>query len=116
MKRLAQIIILFYAPSWFWMKSHPLSIDGPLNLLKMVQFSQKLTAQEQKMAHKTIQRNGFYAHPESILRSMLADSVKSRREKAVAKIIELRDESAQVEERKEEGGPGEEMEKEEEDE
>ena len=68
----------------------------------MVQFSRKLTIAEQKVAHKTIQRNAFYAHPENILRSMLADNDKSLREKAVAKVIELRKEARQGHE--EEGG------------
>ena len=85
LKRLVYIIINFHAPCWFWIKSHPHCQDGPKNLLKMIEFSRKLTLQEQKIAHKTIQRNGFYAHPESILRSMLADEDHSLREKAVEK-------------------------------
>ena len=52
LKRLAHI--LFYAPSWFWIKSHPHSVDGPRNLLKMVEFGRKLTAPEQKIANRVI--------------------------------------------------------------
>ena len=114
LKRLAHIIILFYAPSWFWIKSHPRSVDGPKNLFKMVEFGRKLTAPEQKIANRVIQRNGFYAHPESILRTMLADSDKSLREKGVEKIIELRDQSAQQRHQDERGGIEEEEEEEEE--
>ena len=55
----------------------------------MIEFARKLTVPEQKIAHKTILRNAFYAHPETILRSMLADSDKSNRERATAKIIKL---------------------------
>ena len=88
LKRLAYIVVNFYAPCWFWIKSHPHCKDGPRNLLKMISFSRKLTAQEQKIAQKTIQQNGFYAHPEAILRSMLADNDQSLREKAVEKIRE----------------------------
>ena len=76
----------------------------------MVQFSRKLTIAEQKVAHKTIQRNAFYAHPENILRSMLADNDKSLREKAVAKVIELRKEARQGHEEEGEGEKGEEEE------
>ena len=35
-------IIHFWAPSWFQIKTHPRAIDGPRNLLKMVQYRQKL--------------------------------------------------------------------------
>ena len=37
-----------------------------------------------------MQRNGFYTHPENILRSMLADDDKSLRERAVTKILAMR--------------------------
>ena len=93
LKRLAHIVIEFYAPSWFWIKSHPHCKDGPKNLLKMISFSRKLTAQEQQIAQKTIQRNGFYAHPECILRSMLADDDQSLRERAVKKILSIREDA-----------------------
>ena len=49
----------------------------------MIKFSRKLTLQEQKIAHKTIKQKCFYAHPESILRFILADEHQSLREKAV---------------------------------
>ena len=76
----------------------------------MIEFARKLTVPEQKIAHKTIQRNAFYAHPENILRTMLADSDKSNRERATAKIIELQKETAQQVEEEEDkkGEPGEE--------
>ena len=95
LKRLVYIIINFHAPCWFWIKSHPHCQDGPKNLLKMIEISRKLTLQEQKIAHKTIQRNGFYAHPESILRSMMADEDQSLREKAVEKIRSIRKDAAE---------------------
>ena len=62
LKRLVNAIIKFYAPSWFHIKTHPHCKDGPKNLLKMIQLSKNLNADEQKVAHKTIQRNKFYAH------------------------------------------------------
>ena len=84
-KRLVFIIIQFYAPSWFFIKSHPSAKDGPRNLLQMIHFSRALAPIEQEVAQKVIQRNGFFAHPENILRSMLADEDKGYREKAVNK-------------------------------
>ena len=87
--------INFHAPCWFWIMSHPHCQDGPKNLLKMIKFSRKLTLQEQKIAHKTIQQNGFYAHPESILRFILADEDQTLREKAVEIIRSIRKDTAE---------------------
>ena len=61
LKRLTHISVEFYVPSWFWIKSHPHCVDGPKNLLKMIEFSRKLKPVEQKIAQKSIQRNGFWA-------------------------------------------------------
>ena len=69
--------------------SHPHCVDGPKNLLKMIEFSRKLKPKEQKIALKSIQRNGFYAHPEAILRSMLADDNQALRQQAVDKILAI---------------------------
>ena len=121
LKRMAFIVIQFYAPCWFWIKSHPKSIDGPKNLLKMIEFSRKLSKKEQEVAQKAIQRNAFYAHPEVILKTMLADEDEAKRKKAVSMILQLRaakegeqDEKGEEEREKEEDGYDEEDEEEEE--
>ena len=54
LKRLTHISVEFYVPSWFWIKSHPHCVDGPKNLLKMIEFSRKLKPKEQKIAQKSI--------------------------------------------------------------
>ena len=56
----------------------------------MIEFSRKLSKPEQLIVQKTIQRNGFYAHPENVLLSMLADEDAMVRERAVDKILALR--------------------------
>ena len=101
-------------PSWFWIKSHPHCVDGPKNLLKMIEFSRKLKPVEQKIAQKVIQRNGFYAHPEAILRSMLADEDPSLRKQAVEKILAIRADLAKTAEEDEEEEEEEEVEEEDE--
>ena len=75
---------------------------GPKNLLKMIEFSRKLKPVEQKIAQKSIQRNGFYAHLEAILRSMLADEDPSLRKQAVEKILAIRADLAKTTEENEE--------------
>ena len=79
----------------------------------MIEFSRKLKPKEQKIAQKSIQRNGFYAHPEAILRSMLADDNQALRQQAVDKILAIRADFAKT---AEEDGEEETEEEEEEDE
>ena len=110
LKPLTHISIESYVPSWFWIKSHPHCVDGPKNLLKMIEFSRKL---KQKIAQKSIQCNGFYAHPEAILRSLLADDDQSLRQQAVEKVLAIRADLAKT---TEEDGEEETEEEEEEDE
>ena len=71
--------------------------------MKMIEFSRKLEPEEQTIVQRTMQRNGFYAHPENVLRSMLMDEDVSIRDKAVRKILEIRrgdlvDEEGEMEE------------------
>ena len=90
----------------------------------MIEFSRKLSNKAQAVAPKVIQQNGFHAHPENVLKSMLADENVSFWEKAVENIIYIRNKrpiaSVHEEEGKgeeeEEEGEGEEGEEEEEDE
>ena len=102
LKQLTHISVEFYVPSWFWIKSHPHCVDGPKNLLKMIEFSRKLKPVEQKIAQKSIQHNHFYAHPKAILRSMLADEDPSLRKQAVEKILSIRADLAKTTEENEE--------------
>ena len=83
-------IIHFYGPSWFQIKCHPRSTDGPKNLFKMVQFSKKLKKNLQETAQKVMQRNGYFAHPEAILLLMLADENEEIRAQAVNTILTIR--------------------------
>ena len=98
LKHLVTAIIKFYAPSWFHIKTHPHCIDGPKNLLKMIQLSKNLTESEQKVAHKAIQRNAFFGQPEQVLLTMLNDKEKEIRKRAVDKIVSLRQTKAAEEE------------------
>ena len=58
--------------------------------MKMIEFSRQLSKPEQLLIQKTIQRNGFYAHPENILLSMLADKDVTVQGRAVDTILALR--------------------------
>ena len=83
-------IVNFYAPSWFHIKTHPNCTDGPKNLFKMVENSRKLSLNLQEIVQKVLQRNGYFAHSEAILLSMLADSNGDIRAQAVNTILTIR--------------------------
>ena len=89
-QKLVHAIVAFYGPSWFWIKTHPKSIDGPKNLMAMIQFSRKLEKPLQKIVQRVIQRNGYFAHPKAILLAMLADDDDGIRARAVNTILTMR--------------------------
>ena len=55
----------------------------------MIEFSRELNKEEQLVAQRVIQRNGFYAHPENVLEAMLTEKDVSFRQMAVEKILTL---------------------------
>ena len=59
------------------------------NYFKMVQTACKLGKGLQKVVQKTLQRNAYFAHPEAILLSMLADSDGVIRAQAVDTILTI---------------------------
>lgn len=83
-------IIHFYGPSWFQIKTHPKCVDGPRNFFKQVQYQQKLGKELQKVVQKSMQRNGFFAHVEAILITMLNDPNPEIRAIAVNIILTIR--------------------------
>ena len=95
-RKLIHSIIHHYAPSWFQIKTHPRCVDGPKNLYKMVEYQRKLEPDLQKEVQTVMQRNAYFAHPEAILLSMLADSDEEVRSQAVNTIMTIRMKSDQA--------------------
>ena len=71
--RLARIIMYVYAPSWFFIKSHPRLVDAAKNFFQLIKLSAVLRQDEKKIFQKIMQINCFSAHPESILIAMITD-------------------------------------------
>ena len=55
-KDLIHAMVVFYAPSWFQVKTHPKCTDGSKNLMAMIGFSRKLD----KRLQKIVQRVGLH--------------------------------------------------------
>lgn len=87
---IATFIIKVYAPMWFYIKTKPTIKDAPLNLWRTISLSRYLNDDLRKIVDNTIQRNGFFAHPESVLVAMLADNRKHFRELAIRRILSIR--------------------------
>ena len=83
-------IIHFYAPAWFTIKTHPKCTDGPKNVMNMIKCSKKLSPESRKIVRASMQRNGYFAHPEAILLAMLSDEDIELRSRAVNQILTMR--------------------------
>lgn len=79
-----------YAPMWFHIKTKSRIKDASLNLWRTINFSRYLKDDLRKIVDTTIQRNGFFAHPESLLVAMLADDRRHIRELSVRRILSIR--------------------------
>ena len=95
LKILVEFCLKIYFSSWFDIKLNSEITDAAVNYFRMlkriVQFPHKPTRDlalktlkpTRDLALKTLMRNGFSAHPENIILSMLADSDQIVRSQAV---------------------------------
>ena len=60
----------FSAPMWFTIKCLPNIGDGAKHAFRVIQPD----THRRQIARKTVQRNAFFAHPECVLSTMMADS------------------------------------------
>lgn len=94
LREIARFIIKVYAPMWFHIKTNPSIRDAPKNLWRSISLSRYLRDDLKQIMDNTIQSNGFFAHPESLLVAMLADERKHIRQLAVRRILSLRTKKA----------------------
>lgn len=86
----AEYIMKVYAPFWFAVKLEPLATKGSRHVFKMMQWIRQLPEDIQKVVRGSIQINGFFCHPESILLSMITDDDENIRDEALKKILKAR--------------------------
>lgn len=89
-KELVHAIVVFYAPSWFQVKTNPKCTDGPKNLMAMIRFSRKLDKRLQKIVQRVLQNNGYFAHSDAIQLTMLTEKHPAPRARAVNQILTIR--------------------------
>lgn len=91
--KLVKYIVKVYAPSWFAIKTSSSCIDGSKLLHQMILRTQYLKGTDKKIIEKSISWNGFYAHPENILLSMVFDENEDIRSKGIQLIKSAKEES-----------------------
>lgn len=98
--QLARYVVDVYAPMWFLVKCQPSCLDGAKHIHQFILHTRYLPDNLREIIDKTVQRNGFFAHHECILLSMLADNdpvlsqlasrrIISAREKVVANSVRI---------------------------
>lgn len=87
---LVNYIMKVYAPFWFRVKLKSSCVEGSRHLFSLIEACKLLPEKVKKIVYPVIQRNGFYAHPENILLSLLTDQEKKYKELAVRRILKAR--------------------------
>lgn len=81
--KLAKYVVLVYAPTWFEVKRTKSCVEGSKLLFKMIQRSRYMPMVDKNVIHASISNNGYFAHAENILLSMIFDENPTIRQKAV---------------------------------
>ena len=94
LKQMVEIINNLYIPSLFNIKQNWHCSNGSRHLFDMIKLARDLFVPKHPdlfdVVKKTVRQNGFYAHPENVLLSMVHDDNDKIREEAIKIIEELR--------------------------
>lgn len=82
--KLAKNVVLVYAPTWFEVKRTKSCVEGSKLFFKMIERTRYMPMVDKKVIHASISNNGYFAHPENILLSMIFDENPTIRQKAVS--------------------------------
>ena len=87
---LVQFLMSNYVPMWFACKQHTRITDGPKHLFNQIKLIKLLNDPVLSIVKENIAQNAYWAHPEVLLLSMLADKEAVTRSKAAERILLLR--------------------------
>ena len=79
---LVEFVMMAYIPMWFEIKGNPYVQMGALHLYKTAKLMKEQSIEVQEVVFPVLKRNAYFAHPESILLSMISDSRRNIRELA----------------------------------
>lgn len=92
LKTIARFVVEVYAPVMFDIKYKSSVVYRPVHLAKMIKLSRTLPRNYLNIVQSSIQRNGYYAHPEHIIMAMANDNDENIRRMAWIKVIAARSE------------------------
>lgn len=92
LKTMARFVIEVYAPVMFEIKYKSSVVYGSLHLAKMIKLSRTLPRNFLDIVQGSIQRNGYYAHPEHVIMAMANDDDENIRRMAWLKVLAARSE------------------------
>jgi len=90
LKTLSTYIVRVYVPMWFCIKTKPSCKDGARHLWRTIHLSRYLSAELKQVIDPVLKRNGFFAHPENLLLSMITDEKIHVRELGLRRILKAR--------------------------
>lgn len=90
LQELSKFVVKVYAPGWFTIKRNSKIKDWAVNLCKIINFCSYMKDEYQKVIYTCLQKNGYFAHSENLLLSMITDSRKNIHELAIRRIISAR--------------------------
>ena len=94
LKRSASFVVRHYAWLYFELRRRSRVTDAPEVFFQSYKRMESLTKAERKVVDPVIQRAYFWRHPESLLLACLASPRQDAREKAVERILAIRDTEA----------------------
>ena len=83
------IILNFYAPGWFYIKTNFKLQDAARNFFQLIKLSRRLRTGEYKIIRRVLKTNCFSSRHESVLISMLIDPFKHVRTEALRMIMNI---------------------------
>ena len=82
-KEIISLIVCFYIPNYFHIKTNPTIQDGAQNIFFMLTLSKELKPGSRATVERVLQGNSFFAHHENIIIGMLRDEDEEVRRQAV---------------------------------
>ena len=87
---IVEFIVGVYIPNWFNIKVNHGWEKGPNHLLYQLQLLRSQNKKVINIVMPYVERNAYYAHPESVLQAMLCSNIRYERDKAVEVIMSIR--------------------------
>lgn len=90
LRLLASYVVNVYASMWFLIKFNPSITNGSKHFFEIIQKTRYLPDNLKLLIDEVIQRNGYFAHHENILLSMVHDNRENIRKLAYQRILNAR--------------------------